>query len=199
MAKNNPQLFTSNRDDYETPQQFWERLDREFRFTCDMAADAKNAKTETYIDKAINALSIPWDEPGMERGWINPPFGRGNVLKNWFRKVVVEYERRKRDHIVVLSASRTETVWFQRLIWDHADEVRFVQGRLQFELQGEPIRGKDGKPMGATFPAVVSIFRRKPLYRGGLGMPKFARMLSKVPGDPDIVAQLVGAGTPECF
>lgn len=63
MAQLNKALFSSAKEDWETPQDFFDALDREFHFTLDPCADDKNAKCKTYFTKEENGLSKDWGGP----------------------------------------------------------------------------------------------------------------------------------------
>ena len=60
MAQLSKALFSSAKEDWETPQDFFDVLDREFHFTLDPCADDKNAKCKTYFTKEENGLSKDW-------------------------------------------------------------------------------------------------------------------------------------------
>jgi site-specific DNA-methyltransferase (adenine-specific) len=151
-------LLSSKRDDWATAQLFYERLDEEFIFDLDAAASARNAKCPRFLTLQENALVCTW--PGLST-FINPPYGRGGVGK-WFRKMELEIEQGEPETIVSLTAARTDTRWFSDIVWPKADEVRFVKGRIIFELDGEPL-------WNATFPALVTVFRKDPIKRTSSG------------------------------
>lgn len=139
----NPALFSSDKDDWETPQDFFDQLHAEFRFTLDPAADEHNRKCERYYTKAQDGLSQDWNGHTV---FVNPPYGR-NTTERWVEKAY--RESRKRDTtIVMLLPARTDTRWFHDFILGKA-EVRFVKGRLKF----------DGGTSSAPFPSMLVIFR----------------------------------------
>lgn len=51
-------LFSSNKDDWCTPQSIFDALDKEFHFTIDVAASDSNAKCENTILKKLTVLHI---------------------------------------------------------------------------------------------------------------------------------------------
>lgn len=67
-----------------------------------------------------NGLSKPWDG----RVWLNPPYGP--LTGMWLERLA--------DHGngVALIFARTETVFFHRQVWDRADDLFFLEGRLHF-------------------------------------------------------------------
>lgn len=52
--------YSSQRHDWETPQDFFDALDAEFSFDLDAAASASNAKCSDYYDEADDGLSQDW-------------------------------------------------------------------------------------------------------------------------------------------
>lgn len=136
----NKALFTSKKGDYETPDDLFAALDREFHFTLDAAASADNAKCAKYYTIEDNALQQDW--PGVV--WLNPPYGRG--IGDWIAKAVEE--SRKGATVVCLLPARTDTKWFHRYVKPNASEIRFLEGRITFK----------GTPTAAPFPSVVVVF-----------------------------------------
>ena len=47
----NKGLFTSNKDDWETPQDLFDELNKEFNFDLDPCASKENAKCPNYFTK----------------------------------------------------------------------------------------------------------------------------------------------------
>ena len=60
-------MFSSATDQWATPQNFFDKLDEEFHFTLDAAADETNHKCEKFYDKQIDGLSQPWATSERER------------------------------------------------------------------------------------------------------------------------------------
>lgn len=58
--KNLETMFSSNTDQWATPQEFFDELNREFNFNLDPCADETNHKCKTYFDKAIDGLKQSW-------------------------------------------------------------------------------------------------------------------------------------------
>ena len=139
-------MFSSKTDQWATPQDFFDKLNEEFHFTLDVAADKSNHKCEQYYDKQINGLSQPWaiNERERERVWCNPPYGR--EIGKWVEKAY--HESLTGVTVVMLLPARTDTKWFHDFIYGKA-EIRFVRGRLKFG---------DSKN-SAPFPSMIVIFR----------------------------------------
>lgn len=53
-------LFSSKRMDWETPQELFNELDREFHFTLDPCATDKTAKCSRYYTKEQDGLKQSW-------------------------------------------------------------------------------------------------------------------------------------------
>ena len=139
-------IFSSRSDEWETPQELFDALDREFNFTIDVCATDTNAKCSNYYSPVEDSLSQVWD--GV--CWCNPPYGR--QIRKWLKKA---YDAAKFGATVVLLVpSRTDTAWW----WDYAryGEIRFLRGRLKF---GHYRKNGKQKTNGATFPSAIVIFK----------------------------------------
>ena len=141
---NTKALFSSQRSDWETPQDLFERLDEEFHFTLDPAASEGCHKCSRFFTEEQDGLLQPWTG---ERVFCNPPYGR--KIGDWAKKACEEAQNP--DTIVVmLLPARTDTRWFHRYIYGKA-EIRFLKGRLKFG------KAKNSAP----FPSMVVIWERK--------------------------------------
>lgn len=87
----NQALFTSNTNEWATPQAFFDELNREFSFTLDPCATPENAKCSRYFTKEIDGLSQSWCG---ETVFCNPPYGRD--IAKWVKKAHEEVERGQR-------------------------------------------------------------------------------------------------------
>lgn len=141
---NTKALFSSQRSDWETPQDLFERLDEEFHFTLDPVASEECHKCSRFFTEKQDGLLQPWTG---ERVFCNPPYGR--KIGDWAKKACEEAQNP--DTIVVmLLPARTDTRWFHRYIYGKA-EIRFLKGRLKFG------KAKNSAP----FPSMVVIWERK--------------------------------------
>ena len=130
------------REDWETPPDFFRELDEVFQFTLDVCATPENAKCPRYFTLADDGLAQSW---GREVCWMNPPFGR--EIPKWIAKA--HLASLGGATVVCLVPARTDTKWWHDVVAPHADEIRFVRGRLRFV----------GAPYNAPFPCAVVIFR----------------------------------------
>lgn len=62
-------LFSSKTDEWETPQDFFDKLDAEFHFTLDPCASDENHKCKIYFTKEQNGLQESW---GGEQSVLQP-------------------------------------------------------------------------------------------------------------------------------
>lgn len=53
-------LFSSNSDEWATPQWLFDELNSEFNFTLDPCATEENHKVSNYLTKESNGLAISW-------------------------------------------------------------------------------------------------------------------------------------------
>ena len=134
-------LFSSRTDEWETPKDFFQKLDDEFHFDLDVCATPENAKCKRYFTKEQDGLKQEWK--GM--CWMNPPYGRQISL--WVKKALDS--ARGGATVVCLLLSRTDTQWWHSYVIAHAAEVRFIKGRLKF----------GGSKNSAPFPSAVVVFR----------------------------------------
>lgn len=139
----NEVLFSSNKEDWETPIDFFNILDEEFHFSLDPCADHNNHKCDKYYTKEQDGLSQDW---GGNSVFCNPPYGRESTAR-WIKKCSEE-ARKPNTTVVMLIPSRTDTKAFHEYIYGKA-EIRFVKGRLKF----------GGSKYGAPFPSMIVIFR----------------------------------------
>lgn len=137
MSKINRGMFTSGRDDWETPQDLFDRYNDGFHFTLDVCASKENTKCERYFTKEQDALKQDWTG---ERCWCNPPYGRsiaGFVKKASESKALT----------VMLIPARTDTKWFHDYIYNRCP-IEFIKGRIRFV----------GASNTAPFPSMIVIF-----------------------------------------
>lgn len=147
-------MFSTGKDDWETPGDLFSKLNSEFHFTLDVCATDGNAKCVRYFTKESDGLSQDW---GGETVYCNPPYSVKGGQDNWVKKCWEESQK-PGTTVVALLPARTDTIRFHEYILGKA-EVRFIKGRLFFEVDGKPILNSDGKPQPAPFPSMVVIWR----------------------------------------
>lgn len=133
--------FTSKSDEWETPQDLFEKLNSEFAFNLDPCATSKNAKCEEFYTKKYNGLEKRW----FGNIFMNPPYGR--EIGKWIKKAYIE--SKYGSTVVCLLPARTDTKWFHEYCLK--GEIRFIKGRLKF----------GGSKNSAPFPSMIVIFKGK--------------------------------------
>jgi phage N-6-adenine-methyltransferase len=131
--------YSSATDEWATPQDLFDELNAEFKFTLDVCALPSSAKCKRYFSPEDDGLAQDW-----KRGvcWMNPPYGE--VIGDWMRKAL---DAAGNGAVVVcLVPARVDTGWW----WDTClyGEIRFIKGRLKF----------GGGTTGAPFPSAVVVF-----------------------------------------
>lgn len=133
---------------WETPQDFFDKLNEEFNFTLDVCALPGTAKCDRYFTPEENALIQDWSGSIF---WMNPPYGRGQNLYAWVEKAF-DSCLYGGTGVCLLPAS-TDTKWFHEFAME-ANEIRFVKDRLWFSL--------NGKAQRANHASILVIFKHVP-------------------------------------
>lgn len=179
--------FSSVDRNAETPQDFFDQVDKVFGFTLDVCATPLTAKCEDYIMPEEDTFMVPW---GKRICWMNPPYGDPEMpcKSNCKKKRCLQHDAScKPDckahrgyHIaeyipgIIDFMKRAVSQWQNGATvvclvparvdtewWQtyvaQADEVIFVRGRLKF---GE-------NEFAAPFPSALVVFlsrssKRKP-------------------------------------
>lgn len=179
----NPALFSSATDDHPTPQDLFDKLNREFGFVLDVAASAENAKCPAYLTKEQDALTWDWAALAREAGggaiYMNCPYGDGErVCKakckkkrcakrgfhclvevpgvgDWVEKAALT-STFGGVTVVCLLPARTDTRWFQRFVWSYEGNKPQPYVEVRF-IKGRLKFG--GAKNSAPFPSMVVVFR----------------------------------------
>lgn len=135
-------LFSSQCDEYSTPNWLFDRLNYSFFFTLDPAASALNHKCKKFYTKEDDGLKQSWKG---EVVFVNPPYSQ---IEAWMKKCHDEYVAH-RCLIVALIPSRTDTRYFHNYC-QSATGFAFIKGRLKFE----PAKSS------APFPSMLVMWNR---------------------------------------
>jgi site-specific DNA-methyltransferase (adenine-specific) len=141
----NEGLFSSKSPEWGTPQDLFDKLDKEFKFTLDPCCTHENAKCVTHYTREEDGLKQDWSK---EVVFMNPPYGR--VIGKWIEKAYKE--SLKGALVVCLIPSRTDTKWWHEYCMK--GEIRFIKGRIKFV-------GENGNSSPAPFPSAIVIFGEK--------------------------------------
>lgn len=131
--------LTSNNEEWETPQDLFDKLDAIYHFTLDPCSTDENAKCAKHYTRENNGLLQSWEG---ETVFCNPPYGR--QISQWVEKCSNESKHAK---IVLLIPARTDTAYFHDYIYNHA-QIEFLRGRLKFEINGKSLNS-------APFPSML--------------------------------------------
>ena len=147
-------MFSSISNEWETPNNVFNRLNDEFNFILDAASTIDNAKCKNFYSIEDNSLNQNWSN--HKSIWCNPPYGReiGKFIKKGYE------ESQKDCSVVFLIPARTDTKWWYEFC--SKGEVRFIKGRLKFINKLLPSYNVNGnfKISPAPFPSAIVIFKK---------------------------------------
>jgi len=141
-------MYKSQSAEWETPQSLFDKINLEFHFNLDPAANDQNHKCERYFTKREDGLKQPWT--GIV--FVNPPYGA--EIGKWVQKGY--FESKHGALVVMLVPARTDTKWWHEYVM--RGEIRFIRGRVQFI---NPLATTKKKTCSAPFPSAIVIFRDK--------------------------------------
>ena len=140
-------MFSSASDNWETPQDFFDRIDEVYHFDLDVCATSENAKCAKYYTADQDGLAQRW----TGRCWMNPPYGR--EIGKWVKKAYESVAGGDASIVCCLLPARTDTAWWHE--YAMKGKIAFVRGRLKFG------NAKNSAP----FPSAIVIFEKG----GGVG------------------------------
>lgn len=79
-------LFSSKDQTWATPQDFFDQVNKIFKFDFDVCASEKNKKCAVYFDEKTDALKQDW----RGTAWCNPPY---NQNKDFIKKALDSAEQ----------------------------------------------------------------------------------------------------------
>lgn len=141
----NQGLFTSNRDEWETPQALFDYLHDYHHFDFDLCANKENHKLPEYCSVEDSFLQGGVDRFMGRRIFCNPPYGRF-LNENIERIVQIS---KVAERLVLLIPSRTDTILFHDWLVPNFSVI-FLRGRLSYELNGV-----GNQP--APFPSLIAV------------------------------------------
>lgn len=121
-----------NHDNWKTPSDFYNKLNKEFNFNFDPCPLNHNISL-------WNGLEIEW----KERNFINPPYSR--KLKEAFINKAYQESLKGKLCVMLLPVS-TSTKIFHEIILPNA-KIKFIKGRIKFEghnTKNELVKNKSG-------------------------------------------------------
>lgn len=149
-------MFGRESDEWETPEDLFTPLYREFGFTLDGAASTENHKLPRWNGSGgerDDALAFR-DSWGTDIVFLNPPYSKVTMFMD---KVI--HTRSLGGIIVALLPNRSSEKWFDA-VWQ-ADEVRVLRGRVSFLRPGK-------RRCSAPFGSIVAVYDGlKPIFGQG--------------------------------
>jgi len=138
------------RDTWETPQELWNKLNNQYRFTFDCCSSNDNSKCNVWSTDFLNYDS----DFKHDLSWMNPPFSKALEMFTHFFKVI-------NKGVAIYRCDNMETKLWQEIIFPKASWIFIPLGRICYE-------GMEGK--GSRFPSALIGFNVKPPIgiKGGL-------------------------------
>lgn len=153
------QRITLPKDMWRTPDYLYERLDQEFNFGLDAAANEENSKCgRYYISEERDAFKVDWvsDHAHKTSVFCNPPYSTSaGGLINWVERGYQQSQRFIRD-VVMIVPGDTSTK-YRKFAMEYASEIRDLSHRVKFV----------GAPGTPPWPTAIFIFR--PIFRRKIG------------------------------
>jgi site-specific DNA-methyltransferase (adenine-specific) len=141
-------MVSSKSNEWVTPQDLFDELDAEFKFTLDPCSTDENRKCEKHYTILDDGLSKSWSSDVV---FMNPPYG-GNTGA-WIKKAWEE--SKSGSTVACLIVAATDRSYWQDIIFPHAAQIRFIRGRLKFS----------GVSSTAPFASAIVIFTDKIRYK----------------------------------
>lgn len=135
-------------DEWQTPQELFERLNKQYKFKVDLAASKDNSKCEVFFSKENSYLDnrIPYGDPNC---WLNPPFSKAY---EFFEKVSKDFTPIDRDSwqgaVAIYKSSNMEASVWQDVILKQASWVLILKKRTNYTDPEQPDR--DSAPFGSS-------------------------------------------------
>jgi site-specific DNA-methyltransferase (adenine-specific) len=145
---------TQLRQEWRTPDDFYDVVDAEFRFDIDVAASPENAMCFEHISKVKNAFSMSWFPVGRRSAWCNPGF---RCMHQWCMRA---YEETRRPGVTACVLGPLSNAAWMQFCCRYASEIRdLANPRIQFL----PPIGLDADGENNRQDCVLVVFRKTPL------------------------------------
>jgi len=129
-----------DRDDWQTPQWLFDKIDKQYNFQFDCCANNKNSKCAYHSEDFLN------EKPLGGMAWMNPPFTKAYEMFEHLFKTIDK-------GVCIYRCDNMETKIWQEIILKHATWIFIPKGRISYE-------GKIGK--GSRFPSALIGFNIEP-------------------------------------
>lgn len=124
-----------SKDNWETPWDMIDVINKDCPIGLDVCTDGKNAKCSMYL---TDSLELPWKMflPSDKYIWRNPPY---SDVQPWVDKII-----ESRLPTLLLVNASTSAKWFHDIL-NVASEMWVIRGRVAFidPDTGEPVNGND--------------------------------------------------------
>jgi len=149
MKANNGSGNNPDRDEWETPQELFDKLNNQYHFEFDCCANAKNTKCKMFPEGSF--ADGYFRKPIM--CWMNPPFSKATWMFETFFKLV-------KIGVAIYRCDNLETRIWQDIIFPNCDWIFIPKGRVVYE-------GMNGS--GSRFPsALIGVGVDTPKYIDGV-------------------------------
>lgn len=147
-------MVSSKSNEWATPQDFYDELNKEFEFTLDPCSTNENKKCKKNYTIEDDGLSKDW---GGEVVFMNPPYGghTGEWVKKAYETAYNNQGNWNKTAVVCLIVSATDRSYWHEYIFPYANQIRFIRGRLKF----------GGVKNTAPFASAVVIFDTYRMYK----------------------------------
>jgi len=133
-------------DEWETPPELFDKLDKEFGFEVDLCANHENTKCGMFTSDVTQFVETDGQVIRvMDWYWMNPPYSRGNIDK--CMKAAWDLAQMGKT-VVCLVRCDPSAKWFQKYVDGCATEVRLLKHRVKFV----------GAPSAYNFPCCVVVY-----------------------------------------
>jgi len=110
-----------SRDVWQTNQELWIKLNKQYKFTFDCCADETNNKTKHFTTNFESIGFLP-----CETLWMNPPFTKAYKMFEHYFKVCVK-------GVAIYRCDNLETKVWQNIIFKFADWIMIFKGRINYD------------------------------------------------------------------
>lgn len=125
------EFIPTTSDDWETPPEIFNPLNKRYKFTLDPCCKKETAKCKKFYTKEDDGLWRSWED---QRVWMNPPF---SDIPRWVERANHDHMRPARASFIIgLLPAWTNRDWFHDHVYGHA-RITFLRGRIKFLLNGK--------------------------------------------------------------
>ena len=108
-----------DRDDWETPQWLFDKLNDQYKFEFDCCATENNSKCRLFSSNLQDNKGIPYIS------WMNPPFSKADIMIKHFFKIIPK-------GVAIYRIDNIES-YLWHFILNNADWVFIIRGRINYE------------------------------------------------------------------